>query len=103
MRLSAELPFRRFLQAYASYEVFSTTSDGGLGAFKFDGDNEVFFSGARMMLLPILFIQAEARRYFFLQRLSNVDVQNLTFDQDQNLHSLWTFAVNVVIGLRILR
>jgi hypothetical protein len=98
LRLTAELPFRKFLQAYASYEAFSTTTEGGLGAFKFDGDNEVFFSGARMMLLPILFIQAEARRYFFLQRLSNVDVHNLTFDQDQNVHSLWTFAVNVSLG-----
>jgi hypothetical protein len=98
LRLSAELPFRRFLQAYASYEAFSSTTEGGLGAFKFDGDNEVFFSGARMMLLPILFIQAEARRYFFLQRLSNVDVHNLTFQQDQNVHSLWTFAVNVSLG-----
>ncbi len=98
LRLSAELPFRRFLQAYASYEVFSSTSDDGLGAFKFDGDNEVFFSGARIMLLPILFIQAEARRYFFLQRLSNVDVKNLTFEQDQNMHSLWTFAANISLG-----
>ncbi|HEY0708268.1 MAG TPA: hypothetical protein VGG33_15795 [Polyangia bacterium] len=98
LRLSAELPFRRFLQAYASYEVFSSTTDGGLGAFKFDGDNEVFFSGARVMLLPFLFLQAEARRYFFLQRLSNVDINNLTFEQNQNLHSLWTLAANVAVG-----
>jgi hypothetical protein len=97
-RLSAELPFRRFLQAYASYEVFSTTTDGGLGAFKFDGENEVFFSGMRIMLLPILFIQAEARRYFFLQRVSNVDIHNLTFDQDQNVHSLWTVAASIALG-----
>ena len=43
-------------------------------------------------------IQAEARRYFFLQRISNVDLHNLTFDQDQNVHSLWTFALNVALG-----
>jgi hypothetical protein len=98
LRLSAELPFRRFLQAYASYEVFSTTTEGGLGAFKLDGENEVFFSGARIMLLPILFIQAEARRYFFLQRVSNVDVHNLTFDQDQNVHSLWTVSASIALG-----
>jgi hypothetical protein len=98
LRLHAELPFRRFLQAFVSYEAFSSTSEGGLGAFKFDGDNEVLFSGARLMLLPILWVQAEGRRYFFLQRLSNVDTKNLTFEQDQNFHSRWTFAINASLG-----
>ena len=75
------------------------TTEGGLGAFQFDGDNEVFFSGARIMVLPILFIQAEARRYFFLQRLSQRrHCKNLTFEQDQNFHSRWTFAVNASLG-----
>jgi hypothetical protein len=98
MRLQAELPFRRFLQAFVSYEAFSTTTESGIRAFQLDGDNEVFFSGARIMLLPILFIQGEARRYFFLQRLTNVDTENLTFEQDQNMHSRWTFAVNASLG-----
>ena len=98
VRLHAELPFRRFLQAFAAYEVFSTTGENGLGMFSFDGDNEIFFSGARMMLLPVFFIQAEARRYFFLQRLTNVNLQTLTVQQDQNYHSKWTFAVNAFVG-----
>jgi hypothetical protein len=98
MRFSAELPLRRFLQAFASYEVFSTTAEEGLGALRFDGDNELLFTGARLMILPIFFIQAEARRYFFVQRLSNVDLETLTFEQDQNFHSRWTFAINAALG-----
>jgi hypothetical protein len=98
LRVHAELPFRRFLQAFASYEVFSATAENGLGVFRFDGDNEVFFSGARVALLPILFISAEARRYFFVQRLTNVDTTALTFEQDQTFHSRWTFAINASLG-----
>jgi hypothetical protein len=98
MRFNLELPLRRFLQAFASYEVFSTTTENGLGVFRFDGDNEIFFSGARLMLLPIFFIQAETRRYFFLQRVNNVDIESLTLQQDQNYHANWTFALNVFVG-----
>lgn len=98
MRFFAELPFRRYLQAFASYEMFSTTAEKGSGLFKFDGDNEVFFSGARLMLLPILFVQAEARRYFFLQRLTNISFSPFNVEQDQRYHSNWTFALNVALG-----
>ncbi len=98
LRLHAELPFRRFLQAFASYEVFSTTTEKGLGAFRFDGDNEVFFGGARLMVLPFFFIQGEGRRYFFVQRFTDVDLHELTFEQDQNFHSRWTFALNASLG-----
>jgi hypothetical protein len=52
----------------------------------------------RLKLLPILFIQAESRRYFFLQRVSNVDLNKLTVQQDQNYHADWTFAVNAFVG-----
>jgi hypothetical protein len=98
LRFSAEVPFRNYLQAFASYEVFSTTTEKGLGAFRFDGDNEILFSGVRLKLLPILFIQAESRRYFFLQRVHNVNLDNLTVEQDQNYHANWTFAVNAFVG-----
>jgi hypothetical protein len=98
LRLHAELPFRKFLQAFASYEVFSSTTENGLGAFKFDGDNEVFFGGARVMVLPFFFISAEGRKYFFVQRFNNVDLHTGTFDQDQNFHSRWTFALNASLG-----
>lgn len=99
LRLYAELPLRRYLQTFVSYEVFSTTAEqGGLGLFKFNGDNEILFSGARIMLLPIFFIQAEARRYFFLQRVHNVNIEQLTLEQDQNYHANWTFAVNAFVG-----
>jgi hypothetical protein len=98
LRLHAELPFRRFLQAFASYEVFSSTTENGLRAFKLDGDNEVFFGGARIMVLPFFFISGEGRKYFFVQRFNNVDLHELTFDQDQNFHSRWTFALNASLG-----
>jgi hypothetical protein len=98
LRFNAEIPLRRYLQAFASYEVFSTTAEKGLGVFRFDGDNEIFFSGARLMLLPVFFIQAEARRYFFLQRVHNVDLSTLTLEQDQNYHANWTFALNAFFG-----
>ena len=98
LRFNAEIPFRNYLQAFASYEVFSTTGEKGLGVFRFDGDNEIFFSGVRLKLLPILFIQAESRRYFFLQRVRNVNLDNLTVEQDQNYHANWTFAVNAFLG-----
>lgn len=98
MRFHLELPFRKFLQAFASYELFTTTAEQKLGLFKLDGDNEVLFSGARVALLPILFIQAEARRYFFLQRVHNVNLEALTLEQDQNFHAQWTFAVNAFVG-----
>jgi hypothetical protein len=98
LRFHAEFPFRRFLQAFASYELFSTTDEAGMGLFRFDGDNEVLFSGARLMVLPIFFIQAEARRYFFLQRVNNVDIQRLTLEQDQNYHANWTFALSAYVG-----
>lgn len=98
VRLRAELPFRRFLQAFAYYEMFTTTTEPGFNLFSLDGDNEVLFTGARMMLLPVLFVQAEARRYFFLQRLSNVNLTKLTIEQDQNFHANWTFALSAYLG-----
>jgi len=78
--------------------VFSTSAEKGLGVFRFDGDNEILFSGARLMILPVFFIQAEARRYFFLQRVHDVDLTNLTVKQDQNYHANWTFALNAFVG-----
>jgi hypothetical protein len=98
LRLTAEIPLRRYLQAFASYEVFSTTAEKGLGIFRFNGDNEILFSGARLRLLPVLFLQAEARRYFFIQRVHDVDLTNLTVHQDQNYHANWTFALNAFVG-----
>lgn len=98
LRLRVELPFRRFLQAFGAYEVFSTTAEKGLGIARLDGDNEILFAGARLMILPILFLQAETRRYFFLQRVANVDLENLVVTQDQNVHSNWTFAVGAYLG-----
>jgi hypothetical protein len=58
----------------------------------------VFFGGARIMVLPFFFIQAEGRRYFFVQRFNDVDLHELTFEQDQNFHSRWTFALNASLG-----
>lgn len=98
VRFHVELPFRKFLQAFASYEMFTTTAEQRLGLFKLDGDNEVLFSGARLAILPILFLQAEARRYFFLQRVNNVNLEALTLEQDQSFHAQWTFAVNAFVG-----
>jgi hypothetical protein len=98
LRLHVELPFRKFLQAFASYEIFSTTAEDGFSIGKLDGDNELLFAGARVMVLPFLFLQAEARRYFFLQRVTDVDLTNLTVSQDQNVHANWTFAVGAYLG-----
>lgn len=98
LRVRAELPFRKFLQAFASYEVFSSGDEPGLGALQLDGDNEVLFGGARLMLLPFLFFQAETRRYFFLQRVTNIDLQTLTVEQDQRYHANWTFAFSTYLG-----
>lgn len=97
--LYGEIPFRRFLQAFISYEAFSTSLNAaGLDLFELDGDNEVLFAGARLQLLPVLFVQAEARRFYFLQRITNVDLDNLRMEQDQNFHSEWTFALNLYAG-----
>jgi hypothetical protein len=98
LRVSAEIPLRSYLQAFISYEVFSTTAEKGLGIFRFDGDNEILFSGARLRLLPVFFLQAEARRYFFIQRVHDVDLTNLTVRQDQNYHANWTFAFSAFVG-----
>jgi hypothetical protein len=98
--LYGEIPFKQVLQAFVSYEVFSTSIDGeGLDLFSFDGDNEVLFSGVRLQLLPILFVQGEARRFYFAQRLSDIDVDMGTIVQDQNLRADWTFAINIYAGL----
>ncbi len=98
LKLHAELPLRKFLQAFAAYEVFSTSAEPNLGVLRFDGDNEVFFSGARMQLLPILWVEVQARRYFFVQRLSKIDIEAGILEQDQNYHSRWTFALNFFLG-----
>ena len=98
LRLRAELPFRKFLQAFASYEVFSTGEEKGLGVLQLDGDNEILFGGARLMLLPFLFFQAETRRYFFLQRVTNIDLRTATVEQDQRFHANWTFAFSAYVG-----
>jgi hypothetical protein len=96
----AQIPFKRILQGFVSYEVFSTSLPGeGLDFMSFDGDNEVLFSGVRLQLLPILFIQGEARRFYFTQRLSNVDVDQQVIEQDQNLRADWTFAINLYAGM----
>lgn len=98
--LFAQIPFKRILQGFVSYEVFSTSLPGeGLDFMQFDGDNEVLFSGVRLQLLPILFIQGEARRFYFTQRLSNVDVDKQVIEQDQNLRADWTFAINLYAGM----
>jgi hypothetical protein len=97
LRLFAELPLRQGFQAFASYEAFSV-SDESAGLVGFDGDNKVFFSGARIMLLPVLFVQAEARRYFFLQRVNGVSFDPPSLEQDQNYHSNWTMAINLLFG-----
>jgi hypothetical protein len=98
--LFAQIPFKRFLQAFVSYEVFSTSLEGeGLDFLQLDGDNEVLFSGVRLQLLPILFVQGEARRFYFTQRLSKVDVDARLIEQDQNLRADWTFAINIYAGL----
>jgi hypothetical protein len=98
--LYAEIPFRRFLQAFVSYEVYSTAAAGeGLDLGSLDGDNEVLFSGARLQLLPILFIQAEARRFYFVQRLSKIDLDMQVLEQDQHPRADWTFGVNIYAGL----
>ncbi len=98
LRLRAELPLRKFLQAFASYEIFSSGDEKGLGVFRFNGDNEVLFGGARLMLLPFLFFQAETRRYFFLQRVTNINLENATVQQDQRYHANWTFAFTTYVG-----
>lgn len=98
LRLRAELPFRKFLQAFVSYEVFSSGDEDGLGLFRLQGDNELLFGGARLMLLPFLFFQAETRRYFFLQRVSNIDLETATVQQDQRYHANWTFAFSTYVG-----
>lgn len=97
--LHVEIPFKEFLQAFATYEAFSSPTDGGLGLLKLDGENETFFTGARLQLLPVFFLQGEARRYYFLQRLSNVDLKELTVKQDGNYHAEWTFSFSVAAGL----
>jgi hypothetical protein len=95
-----EIPFRRVLQAFASYEVFSTSLPGeGLDLGELDGDNEIVFTGVRLQLLPILFAQAEARRFYFTQRLSKIDTTAGTLEQDQNPRASWTFAINIYAGL----
>ncbi|MBI4511595.1 MAG: hypothetical protein HY698_18315 [Deltaproteobacteria bacterium] len=96
--LHVEFPFRKYLQALATYEIFAMSRKDGFDLFEFDGDNEVFFSALRLQLLPILFMQAEARRFYFLQRLTNVDIDRLKIEQDQNFHSEWTFALNLYAG-----
>jgi len=99
LRFHAELPLDRYLQAFASYELFSSTLEDDLGFLALDGDNELFFAGGRLMLLPIFFVQFEGRRYFFLQRVSDVNVEELTVRQDQNVHANWTFALTAYLGL----
>jgi hypothetical protein len=102
LRLHLELPFRSFLQSFLTYEVFSTSLDGeALDLFSFDGDNEILFSGLRLQLLPIVFLQAEVRRFYFLQRVTNVDLVAKTLEQDGNFHSEWTFAVHLYAGLEL--
>lgn len=111
--LHAEIPFRKYLQAFATYEVFSTSAPvekggerEGLDFFEWDGDNEVFFGGLRLQILPVVFVQAEARRFFFLQRITNVKLDEIStestefpLEQDQNYHSEWTAAINIYAGL----
>lgn len=100
LKLHVEIPFRDFLQSFATYEIFGTSLDAeGLDLFGFNGDNEVFLSGLRLKLLPIVFVQGELRRFYFLQRVTNVDLNALTFEQDQNFHTEWTFAVHIFAGL----
>ena len=95
LRLHAELPFRRFLQAFASYEVFSTDHRGRPGRLQVRRRQRGASSPARASCCcPSSSSRPRRRRYFFLQRLSNVDLKNLTFEQDQNFHSRWTFALN---------
>ena len=96
--LHVEIPFRRFLQFFATYEYFSTAIDKS-DLFKFKGDNETLFTGVRLQILPLIYLQAEARRFYFLQRLTNIDLESLRIEQDQNYHSLWTFGMSVNAGL----
>lgn len=100
LRLHVGIPFKKYLQSFVSYQVFDTSLDNeGLDLFQFDGDNEVLFSGFRLQVLPILFLQGEVRRFYFLQRITNIDLNTFEFEQDHNYHAEWTFAVHLYTGM----
>ncbi len=109
--LHFEVPLSRF-HLFATYEAFGIgdyvldpgtaaerrVEGDGLDVFRFDGDNEVLFTGVRAQIWPFMFVQAEARRFFFVQRFTDIDVENISLAQDNNFHSEWTFATSVMLG-----
>ena len=98
--LHAEVPFKSFLQGFATYQIFGeNVSQLQDNMFKFKGNNEVLFSGVRIHILPLIYLQAEARRFYFLQRVTNIDIDALRIDQDQNYRAQWTFGLNINAGL----
>lgn len=99
LRVHAEVPFNKYVQGFAIYEVSSYSLDAeGLDLLNFDADNELFLSAFRLRPVPWLWLQGEVYRNFFVPRIANVDVDAMTLEQDQNYRTAWTFAFNLYVG-----
>jgi hypothetical protein len=88
-----------FLQLFASYHYRNFERFDGM--FSFNTDNEVFFFGGRLQLLPILFINVAAQRAF---RVGFEEDDAGQVDRDGNrftsvgLENVWAGAFDVELG-----
>lgn len=88
-----------FIQAFATYHYRNFDRLDGL--FSFNTDNEIFFFGGRLQVLPFLFINAGAQRAF---RVGYSEDDSPLFNDDglrfssTGLQNVWTGNVDVELG-----
>ena len=89
-----------WLQLFASYHFRNFNSLDGL--LSFSSDNEVFYFGGRLQVLPIMFINIAAQRGFRLgfdtaDHPDQPDAQGLRYSS-RGLHNVWAGGFDVELG-----
>ena len=102
--LHAESQSTSWAQMYVTYHYFTFENIGDI--FKFQTDNELLFAGARIQILPFLFLNAMTQRTFGIQ-FTDEDLlhrRSLTEGGEQlgytslGLNNAWTHTVEAQLG-----
>ncbi|MBL92529.1 MAG: hypothetical protein CMH56_12060 [Myxococcales bacterium] len=102
--LHAESQSTSWAQMYVTYHYFTFENIGDI--FKFETDNELLFAGARIQILPFLFLNAMTQRTFGIQ-FTDEDLlhrRNLTEGGEQlgytslGLNNAWTHTIEAQLG-----
>ena len=102
--LHAESQTSSWAQVFATYHYFTYDDIGKI--FQFQTDNELFFAGTRLQLLPFLFINAQTQRTFGIQFTDEDLLHRRTLVPggeelgytSLGLNNAWNYSIEVQLG-----